>query len=126
MAEKIIYQNGDVSISNSKAVFGGNSYFMKNIASIRVVGASSGLAWLLAIIGGIMGLAALNDLKHGGWLLGLIGAGLIYVAYKYVGFARWIVHFDTSSGSVTAYKSKNKQLIFEIKAKIEEAMTVTE
>lgn len=123
MAEKIIYQNGDVSVSNSKVVFGGNSYFMKNIVSIRVVKVPQRLAGILMLIGIVMAFGALNDLKEA-WWVGLMGAGLIFAAIK-MGFSRWVIHFDTSSGSVNAYHGK-KELMFEIKSKIEEAMTITE
>lgn len=123
MAEKIIYQNGDISVSNSKVVFGGNTYFIKNIASISVIRVINIIAILIALFGALFFLAGLGNLPSG-WLCLLIGAGLIYWAYK-MGFVRWYLNFDTSSGSVRAYKGK-KELMYEIKSKVEEAMTITE
>lgn len=119
MAEKIIYQNANISITTSKVGFGGTTYFLRNIASVRVTQAPNGLAWMLIMAGStamMLGAGWLPDT----WYVVLAGLGMILVAIK-VGFRLYHLNFDTSSGSVQAYMGKPAEL-HRLKEQIEQAM----
>ena len=119
MAETQIYQNGDVSVTTSKVVVGGNTYFLRNIASIRVLKVPNRAAVALLLFGVLAGFAGLSDLKNA-WPAVLVGAAMIFGAIKW-GFSFFWVQFDTNAGAVRAYKGP-EALMHEIKTKIEEAM----
>lgn len=123
MAETQVYQNGDVTVTTSKVVVGGNTYFLRNIASIRVLKAPNTLARVLLAIGIVLALIGLASLKSS-WFLVLVGAALIFIAVK-LGFNIFWLNFDTNAGAVKAYKGP-EAVLQEIKTKVEEAMSIRE
>jgi Family of unknown function (DUF6232) len=119
MAETLIYQHGDVTITTSKVVFGGNTYFTRNIASVRVLKVPNRLAGYL-LLGGLVCIGVGLTWFQTAWHYALVGAVMLYVAFRSGFFTYWI-HFDTASGAVNAYKGTEKAMQ-ELKGKIEEAM----
>lgn len=51
MADRIIYQDDATLITTSKVSFGGTTYFLRNIASVRVTVNPNGLSWFAITVG---------------------------------------------------------------------------
>jgi hypothetical protein len=119
MAEKNIYQDDHVLITTSKVSLGGSTYFLRNIASVRVTMNANGLAWLL-LTTGLMTAVIASAWLPDTWYLVLLGAIFAYGAFK-MGFRIYALHFDTASGSVQAYTGQPKRL-FMLKEQIERAI----
>lgn len=119
MAEKIIHQDHGALITTSKVMLGGTTYFLRNIASIRVTMAANGFAWILLTFGLLTAVVAAAWLPDTWWLV-LLGAASIYGAVK-MGFRVYSLYFDTASGSVQAYTGSTARL-FLLKEQIERAM----
>lgn len=120
MAEQTIYQSGSIQITTARVAIGGSTYQLRNIAGIRVIKKLNTLAVILLVAGGLLAFSGFGSLSQGGWQGLLLGIGLIALAI-WMGLYQYYLHFDTSSGSVSAYKGK-KELAFTLKQKIEDAM----
>jgi len=120
MAEQTMYQSGSVQITTARVAIGGSTYQLKNIAGVRVIKKLNGLAILLLLVGGLIAFSSFSSLSQGGWQGLLLGIGLIALAL-WIGLHEYYLHFDTSSGSVNAYKGK-RALAHLLKQRIEDAM----
>ena len=120
MAEKIIHQDNGARITTSKVMLGGTTYFLRNIASIRVTMETNGFSWILLTLGLLTAVVSAAWLPDTWWLV-LLGAISIYGAFK-MGFRIYSLYFDTSSGSVQAYTG-NTDRLFMLKEQIERAIS---
>ena len=126
MVEQTVYQSGSIKITTARVVIGGSTYQLRNIACVSVIEEPNGLSWLLLGVGGWIVFSNFRSLTQGGeqwlWLWLLLGIGLIVLAL-WMGLYNYYLHFDTSSGSVSAYQGK-RELVHMLKDKIEDAMAV--
>jgi hypothetical protein len=119
MAEKIIYQSANISITTSKVGFGGTTYFLRNIASVRVTKSPNGLS-LMLVLGGLTASMLGSCFLPDTWYVVLAGIGMILVSIKLGLYLHHLI-FDTSSGSVQAHMGKPAELNH-LKEQIEQAM----
>ena len=101
-------------------MLGGTTYFLRNIASIRVTMETNGFSWILLTLGLLTAVVSAAWLPDTWWLV-LLGAISIYGAFK-MGFRIYSLYFDTSSGSVQAYTG-NTDRLFMLKEQIERAIS---
>lgn len=120
MAERTIYQGGGALITTSKVMLGSTTYFLRNIASVRVTMQPNALAWMALTVGAMTAIIASIWLPDT-WYVVLLGAAFIFGAFK-LGFRIYALHFDMSSGSVQAYSGRPERL-FMLKEQIEQAMS---
>jgi hypothetical protein len=117
MNEQVIYKAGDVTVTTSKVVIKGTSFFLRNIASVSVASKRNGSAWLLVVVGAMVMIAGLGAMSTGQVLLGAV----IATCSIFVGFRSHYLQFDTASGSVNALRGK-PALLRTLKDKIEQAI----
>jgi type III secretory pathway component EscU len=120
MAEQTVYQSGSIQITTARVAIGGSTYQLRNIAGVRVIKKLNVLSIILLVVGGLIAFSSFGSLSQGGWQGLLLGIGLIALAL-WMGLQQYYLHFDTSSGSVSAYKGK-RELAHMLKQKIEDAM----
>lgn len=116
--EKVIYEQGNIKITNLRAVFGEKTYSMSNITSVEKSKVEqTGCAIPGLIIAGI--LLFMYSFADGiNWMLLVVGlvmvGGGIYASRSEK--PDYLVQFGSASGEIKAYKSKDQD---EIKAIVE-------
>jgi hypothetical protein len=131
MTQELLFELGDVRITPHLAQFGGTSYPIANIGSVRVVQhrRRNPLAVVLFLVGLALVAAAVAG---GGWrqLLDIklsataVGLGLMAAAILLQLFwprRIFTVMLKTPSGDIAAFSSRKKQLVFNIKQAVEQA-----
>jgi hypothetical protein len=129
MAEEQIYKDGQIEITTKRVMIGGNTYALQNIAGVRVVKRLKLRSLLFSMIGGLfvfIGFLAVSLGPNSGpngqggsvpMIFGLCCLGIVF----WMGFWKYFLYFDTSSGSASAFKGK-KNVVFSLKAHIENAI----
>lgn len=126
MKEEIpIYNQGDIKITNLRAVFGNKTYSMSNITSVEKSKApdSNGCLVLGLILGGILAVmfSFADGISWGILILGVLAAGLgVFVSRTTK--PEYVVQFGSASGEVKAYKSTNQDEIKQIVEAINQAI----
>lgn len=126
MKEEIpIYNQGNIKITNLRAVFGDKTYSMSNITSVEKSKApdSSGCFVLGLILGGILAVmfSFADGISWGALLLGVAAVGFgVFVARATK--PEYVVQFGSASGEVKAYKSANQDEIKQIVEAINQAI----
>lgn len=118
MEEKIFFNQGNVSVSNSRFIVDGQTYAMSNVTSVKsgVTPPSRGIAIALAIIG-LLCLAGEGVVFMVG-LGSLILAVLLWVVSK----TSYSVILNTSSGENQALVSEDKSYIEKVISSLNEAI----
>lgn len=125
MPEQIIYEGNSVKITTSRVVIGATSYQLCNISSIEVKSRFKKWVAFMAFIGAfsaaVMPIIAISASRFDLFLVyPLIGVSLLWLSFN-IGFNDFFLYFDTSAGSISAYKGRKGDCFF-LKDKIEEAM----
>jgi hypothetical protein len=104
MEEKTFFENGDVKVTNSRFVTGGQTYAMSNVTSVKtfIQKPSRVFGVLLLIVGLIM---LLNSLMFGFVLVAL--ASVILYMQKSI----YHVMLSTSGGETSALKTNEREYI---------------
>src|SRR6267378_2532977 len=122
MAEKTLYQDNAIRITDRTIVIGRTTIFLKNINSVTLEPSSwSRVAPLIAALGIIV---FLTTLSNGGWAI-IFGCmtllGAIAVAWFVRGFSDLV--FDTSSGKVRQLQNARTGYLEQIRKVTTEAIT---
>lgn len=118
MDEKIFFNQGNVSVSNSRFIVDGQTYAMSNVTSVKsgVTPPDRGAAIVIAIIG-------LACLFGSGWVF---VAGLVAVAVAVLAWmgskAKYSVILNTASGENKALVSEDKPYIANVISSLNEAI----
>ena len=118
MEEKIFFNQGNVSVSNSRFVVDGQTYAMSNVTSVKsgTTPPSRGVAVLMALIGLVCLLGS-----GGVFIAGLVAiaiAVLVWIGNK----AKHSVILNTSSGENQALVSEDKSYIINVVSSLNEAI----
>ncbi len=118
MDEKIFFNQGNVSVSNSRFIVDGQTYAMSNVTSVKsgVTPPDRGAAIVIAIIG-------LACLFGSGWVfvVGLVAVAIAVLAW--IGSkAKYSVILNTSSGENKALVSEDKPYIANVVSSLNEAI----
>lgn len=118
MDEKIFFNQGNVSVSNSRFIVDGQTYAMSNVTSVKsgVTPPDRGAAIVITIIG-------LGCLLGSGWVFvgGLVALGIAVLAW--IGSkAKYSVILNTSSGENQALVSEDKPYIANVISSLNEAI----
>jgi hypothetical protein len=121
--ETVFLRQGDITISNVRAIIGNKTYAMANITSVSLhkipAKRKPGILW--AIIGFFVMIGGFAGGSPGVGVLGLIILALgVWVAYSKKDF--YTVHIGSSSGEADALKSKDGEYIKSIVTAINEAI----
>lgn len=122
--EKTIYEQGNIKITNLRAMFGDKTYSMSNITSVEkgMKPASTGTAAVF-IIGGI--LLVIYGFSSGlNWVMIILGLILAVAGGYAVSTAKpeYTVQFGSSSGEIKAYNSTDQNEIKGIVEAINQAI----
>ena len=117
MEEKIFYDAGSISVSNSRFIVDGQTYAMSNVTSVKtgVEEAKKGAGILIGLIG-LLVLFGANSILWG--IIILILGILLFVGAK----NRYSVVLSTSSGENQALTSKDKTYIEKVVLALNEAI----
>jgi len=132
MTQELLFELGDVRITPHLAQFGGTSYQIANIGSVRVAQRRrrNPLAVVLFLVGLALLVAAVVAGGGGRQPLDInmsataVGLGLMAAAILLQLFwprRIFTVMLKTPSGDIAAFSSRKKQLVFNIKQAIEQA-----
>ncbi|MCG4454468.1 DUF6232 family protein [Pseudomonas sp. MMS21-TM103] len=118
MDEKIFFNQGNVSVSNSRFIVDGQTYAMSNVTSVKsgATPPDRGTAIIIAIIG-------LACLFGSGWvfvagIVALAIAILVWIGSK----AKYSVILNTSSGENQALVSEDESYISNVISSLNEAI----
>jgi hypothetical protein len=117
MSENILYQNEGVTITTAKLVLGSDTYFLKNIGGISVRRKTNFFVLFIYFVGV---LALINGFIGEPIWKPILGVVIIFIGTK-VRDLFCVLVLDTQSGRINAFQGK-KSFLFEVKAKIEEAL----
>jgi hypothetical protein len=118
MDEKIFFNQGNVSVSNSRFIVDGQTYAMSNVTSVKsgVTPPDRGGAIIIAIIG-------LACLLGSGWVF---AAGLVALAIAVLAWigskTKYSVILNTSAGENKALVSEEKSYISNVISSLNEAI----
>ena len=117
MEEITIYEQGNIKITNLRAVFEGKTFSVSNITSVEAkrVDPSSCLPVGILIAGFIFIALFFNDMRENIAMLiaGIVFVGLFIVIQK-ASKPTWVVSITTSSGEEKAYTSPEQETIQKI------------
>lgn len=118
MDEKIFFNKGNVSVSNSRFIVDGQTYAMSNVTSVKsgVKPPERGAAIIIAVIG-------LACLFGSGWVFvaGIVALAIAILAW--IGSkAKYTVILNTSSGENQALVSEDKSYITNVISSLNEAI----
>jgi hypothetical protein len=120
MEEKIFYQNGSISVTQSRFIVENKTYAVRNISSVQigVITASWRPGLIIIFIGAIFAWSQEN------LLIGLI---IIIIGGLYIYFLKnkYSVRISTNAGSTDGLISTNEQYIAEIVDALNEAIIHT-
>ncbi|WP_438869490.1 DUF6232 family protein [Pseudomonas sp. L1(2025)] len=118
MDEKIFFNQGNVSVSNSRFIVDGQTYAMSNVTSVKsgVTPPDRGAAIIIAIIG-------LACLFGSGWVfvVGIVAVAIAVLAWM-GSKAKYSVILNTSSGENKALVSEDRPYIANVVASLNEAI----
>ena len=109
MSETTYYSQGDINITNSRAIIGGKTYAMANITSVSMGVISPN--YIPAAVAGVVGLLMLanSDARLFGVLVLVVAGVLFYLAKR-----RYTVNIGSASGESHALVDKDQAHIQEI------------
>lgn len=115
--ETIIFQNGDIKITNLRAVFGEKTYSVSNITSVEAakINPSSCLPMSVFLLGIFLILIGIVDIKQNfSYILFGALAFVIFYFLNKVSSPSWAVSITTAAGEIKAYKSTDQESIKKI------------
>lgn len=118
MDEKIFFNKGNVSVSNSRFIVSGQTYAMSNVTSVKSgVKEPEGVGAVIIILLGLLGLLG------SGWVfvVGLVLIGLGVMA-RYGAKAKHLVILNTSAGENQALVSEDKSYIEDVISALNKAI----
>jgi hypothetical protein len=131
MPQELLFQLDDVRVTPHIAQFGGTSYQIANIGSVRVVPLKkrNPVAVVVFFLGlGLLAVAILgpygNDLAEAKSGVAIAGLGILLAAclLQLVWPRRvFMLILKTSSGDVEALTSRKKRFVFDVKQAVEQA-----
>lgn len=115
-SEKIFYQKNQIIVTQSRFIYGPQTYAMRNISSVSlyVIEKSRLLPIILIITGGICIISRAFLL---GGVLVVIGALILYLVKN-----EYSVRIQSNAGEVNTFKSTNRLLVQEIVDAVNEAI----
>ena len=123
--ETVIYQEGNIKITNARAVFGDKTYSMANITSVEK-GAASDNSGCFVVIFLFLGIGLISTSFSDGFDFGYLVTGLVFGGIAiYMALSRksgYVVKFGSSSGEIKAYTSSSEEEIKKIVAAINAAI----
>lgn len=121
-----IYEKGNITITNQRAIFSGKTYAVSNITSVeaKTIQPSSCLEAAAFTLGGSMLIFALLNLSKN-WQMLIVAAVIIAaaVAMHRSSKPHYAVSLTTASGEVQAYTSFDQQHIQQIIQALNTAIT---
>ena len=128
----MFYEKGDVTVDDHFARFGSKSYAVGKIRSVDVrIERKRGCAWIsLSLIAMVSAAGALGTSASAGvgeasteWLTFLIVAMIAVVLFRTRPQPKYDLMLATSSGELEAYSSSDRNLIEELRAAVDRAIT---
>ena len=128
--ETTIYEDGDIKITNLRAIFGAKTYAVSNISAVEMRSkAPSPFPALIGLLGGVLLLLSLpsffnNRTWDNNWTLLVIGLILIFFSVMSIRAAKteYTIAFSSSSGEIKAFQSYDKEEIDEILQALNDAI----
>jgi len=123
--EKVIYEQGNIKITNLRAVFGEKTYAMSNITSVEQgTKQPSGCFSFSFLIGGVfLIIFAFRSIEENWGMLALgIIVGIVGIVTLRYQKPEYVVQFGSASGEIKAYTSLNQDEIKQIVQAINEAI----
>jgi hypothetical protein len=121
-ADNLIYQDTAFRITTAVVMVDGTTYALRNINSVKVVKTGVGCSGIALAAFGV--LAGMGFMASGG--TAAVAVGLLTIAVigycTYVASRRCVLSFDTSSGAVTGFESKDWAYLQRMAGKIGEAI----
>ena len=119
MEEKIFYQNGSVTVTQSRFIAGSVTYAIRNISSVQVGvnKASRTLQILLIILGVIIAISMIKENPILGIILAAIGGVWLYYTKD-----KYTVKMTTNAGQTDGHISKNAEMITKIVSALNDAI----
>ena len=115
MEEKIFYENGDVSVSNSRFIVDGQTYAMSNVTSVKTkLEKAKRIPGILITLFGV-GVVGVNSMVGG--VMIVVGIVVLILAKN-----KYSVALNTSSGENQALTSTDKNYIEEIVSALNDAI----
>ncbi len=123
--EKVIYEQGNIKITNMRAIFGDKTYAISNITSVTKKEKTNLFAFLpVGII--VFGLAFMifAFFNHVNWAMILFGVFMVVGGYFVAMLLKteYFVQIGSASGEEQAYKSKSIAKVTEIVKAVNQAM----
>lgn len=123
--EKVIYEQGNIKITNMRAIFGDKTYAISNITSVTKKEKTNLFAFLpVGII--VFGLAFMifAFFNHVNWAMILFGVFMVVGGYFVAMLLKteYFVQIGSASGEEQAYKSKSIAKVTEIVKAVSQAM----
>ncbi|MCC5883800.1 MAG: hypothetical protein JJU25_14360 [Halomonas sp.] len=118
MEEKVFFNQGNVSVSNSRFIVDGQTYAMSNVTSVKsgFIPPDRGAAKIIALIG-------LGCLFGSGWVFVAGIAALVIAVLVWIGNKeKYSVILNTSSGENQALVSEDESYITKIISSLNEAI----
>jgi hypothetical protein len=118
--EKTLYQNNDVTVTQSRFISGGTTYAIRNISFVRICKIRKDIVTqIFYIVVGIIFIIFSLDLffRIAGVICVLIGIFWLFLVKK-----KFAVRINTNAGEVDGFISKDEELIAKIVNAINEAM----
>lgn len=114
--ETIYYQDTSVTVSNKRAILGGNTYPVRNITSVSMGNVAPGgtaLIMILIIAGLILAFVGFGLAQFGSYLILGVGIALIVagLAIMVINRPSYAVRIGSASGETNALVSKEKAYI---------------
>ena len=123
--EKVIYEQGDIKITNIRAIFGDKTYTISNITSVAKMEKTTPFSFLPVsiIVFGIafMTISFFNDVN---WAIMILGVFMVIGGYFVAMLLRteYFVQIGSAAGETEAYTSKNIAEIEKIVQAVNQAM----
>lgn len=120
MAEQVLYQSGDITISTARVVMGGKTFALQNVSGVSTSKTRSGWGVLGAVAGAMIAFGGLAGMPSLGGLIALcLGGGLAFLGITRG--LRYHLILNTNSGEVRGYQG-SLDMVTNLKGKIEEAI----
>lgn len=129
-AETTILEEGEIKITNLRAIFGDKTYAVSNISAVEMQSKPPSLfPALIGILGGVLVLIAIPSLLNNrtwdnNYTALVIGLVLAIYSFLTVRAAKtqYIISFTSSSGEVKAFASPNEEQINRIVQALNDAI----
>jgi hypothetical protein len=111
MEEKVFFEKQGIIVTQSRFVYGAETYAVRNITSVKPKEIPPSNGWSIVLI--LVGLLFLSAYPNPVYWIGLVLI-LVNGLRIYSGKTTYVVQLSTSGGEVPAFKSHDKELVLDI------------